>query len=103
MMQPPTVPAATPDQDDFSSPGEETFAKALALMTAHAQAAAAERVVLAQAVSAQLAKIACVACTSAECRLALSVLAAHWAAMSDPAVNLEGDIALWHVAPAFIQ
>lgn len=95
--------AAALDQDEPSSPGEETFAGALALMTAHAQARDGERAALARAVSAHLVRIASVACASAGCRLALSVLAAHWAAISDERVELPEDVLLWHVAPATVQ
>lgn len=103
-MRPPTLySAAAPDADELPSSGEETFAGALTLMTAHAQAPAEERAALARAVSAQLVRIASIACGSPECRLALSVLAAHWAALSDARIDSKEDVLLWHVAPATIQ
>lgn len=95
--------AAASDVDEVTLTTEEAFACALALMTEHARAPGEVQAALAWTVSMYLTGIAGAACPSADCRLALLVLAAHWASMAEVRKSGREDIALWHVAPAAIQ
>lgn len=96
-------PAAGPDADETALTGEEAFAGALALMTEHARSAGEEQSALARTVSMYLMEIATAACPSAQCRLALLVLAAHWASMAEARSFSQQEIVSWHVAPGTIQ
>lgn len=89
--------------DAPASTREEAFAGALALMTEHARAPGEVQAALAQSVSMYLMAIAGAACPSADCRLALLVLASHWASMAQVRSFRRDDIVLWHVSPATIQ
>lgn len=89
--------------DESTWTREEAFAAALALMTEHAKAPDEGQAALAQTVSMYLMGIASAFCPSTDCRLALLVLAAHWASMGEARSFRDEDVVLWHVSPATIQ
>ncbi len=85
---------------------EEILAGALALMTAHAQASEQDKRSLAQSISVQVLRLASGKTLSAQFKVALAVLAAHWALLADdPSVQHlpDGDRQLWHPAPGSVQ
>lgn len=85
---------------------EEMLAGALALMTAHAQASVADKRSLAHSISVQVLRLATGRTLSAEFRVALAVLAAHWAVLAEdpsPPHLPDGDRQLWHAAPGSVQ
>lgn len=85
---------------------EEMLASALVLMTAHAQARAGDKRSLAHSIAVQVQRLAGGQSLSAEFRVALAVLAAHWSALAEdpsPQHLPDGDRQLWHPAPASLQ
>jgi hypothetical protein len=85
---------------------EEMLAGALALMTAHAQASVADKRSLARTIAVQVQRLASGRTLSAEFKVALAVLAAHWAALAEdpsPQHLPDGDRQLWHPAPVSLQ
>ena len=95
------VPPGPPAASD-----EEMLASALALMTAHAQSDIADKRALARSVSVQVQRLAGGKTLSAEFRVALEVLAAHWALLAEdpsPQHLPDGDRQLWHPAPVSVQ
>lgn len=85
---------------------EEMLAGALALMTAHAQASVEDKRALARSISKQVLRLASGKTLSAGFKVALAVLAAHWAVLAEdpsPQHLLDGDRQLWHPAPVSLQ
>lgn len=85
---------------------EEILASALALMTAHAQASEQDKRSLARSVSVQVLRLAGAQTLSEQFKVALAVLAAHWALLADdpsPQHLPTGDRQLWHPAPGSVQ
>lgn len=95
------VPSGSQAESD-----EEILAGALALMTAHAQAAEQDKRLLARSISVQVLRLASGKTLSAQFKVALAVLAAHWAVLADdaPPQHLpDGDRQLWHPAPGSVH